>query len=96
MGRITQKDLENLVNRINVETGNNVCSHTKNADGTYTANVGTYLIDYAYGGVTMYKVTNAGGGVSEVFGSGHMTKSSLYNHMRAFIAGVEERDIIIK
>ena len=80
MARTTQKDLEGLLVRINKDT---VDSHR-------------YVLDYAYGGVTMYKVTNAGGGVSEVFGSGHMTKSSLYNHMRAFIAGVEERDIIIK
>ena len=80
MARTTQKDLEGLLVRINKDT---VDSHR-------------YVLDYAYGGVTMHKVTNAGGGVSEVFGSGHMTKSSLYNHMRAFIAGVEERDIIIK
>lgn len=86
MGRITQKDLENLVNSINIATNNNVCSHTKNADGTYTTNIGTYLIDCAYGGVALHQSISSGG-VREVF-SGHMPKRELFNKMHAFLSGI--------
>ena len=81
MEQITEKDLEGLLERINKNTTD---SHR-------------YILDYTYGGVTMHKVTNAGGRVSEVFGAGHMRRPRLYDLMRAFIAGVEgARDIIIK
>jgi hypothetical protein len=43
----------------------------------------------AYGGVALHRMYNAGGGVSDVFGSGHMSKRELYGRMHAFIRGME-------
>lgn len=87
MDRITQKQLEALASSINVATGNNVCSHTKNAEGTYTTNVGNYHLDYAYGGITLHQTVNSSGGVREIF-AGHMPKRELFDRMHAFLAGI--------
>ena len=89
MERITNKDLENLVMRINKITNSPETPYTKSDTG-FKANIGNYHIDGAYGGVSLHRMHSEGGGVNEVFGCGHITKKDLYNRMRAFINGLSE------
>lgn len=85
--RITNAHLNGLCHWLNVCTGN---PHTycQNTD-TFTANVGHYYIDRAYGGVALCQVLNESGGVVDVLGSGHVTKRDLWNRMQAFSRGLE-------
>jgi len=88
--RITQKDLENLVNRINEATKSPNTSWTKNADGKMKANIDNYHLSYAYGGVALHRMTNDGGGVDDVFRCGHVTKRELYSKLDAYLLGLSK------
>jgi len=88
MERITDKILNNLADRINEVTKNPITSYTKYKNGKMKSNVGNYYIDWAYGGVALYQMTNEVGGVADVFGSGYTTKRDLYNRLRAFLEGM--------
>ena len=88
MERITQKDLEYLVKRINEVTGSPAEPYTKKSDIDISANIGNYHLDYAYGGVSLERMTNKHGAVSLISGNGHSTKRELYNWMQAFLAGI--------
>ena len=65
--RVAEKDLENIVARINRMTGSPLTAYTKSADKPVESNIGHYHLDYAYGGVTLYRMANtaAGGGLSD-------------------------------
>lgn len=76
---ITQKDLENVVNRLNRITGNPEIPNY--------STVGAYDLNYAYGGVALHKYTSEHGAVKDIFGY-HMPKRELYNHMQAYIEGI--------
>ena len=89
MQRITDKDLNATVARINQIMGANPEPYTKDSDGKYRANIGTYHISGAYGGKALFKMISEGGGVNDVFGYGHITKRELYERMQAFIRGLE-------
>jgi hypothetical protein len=91
MERITQKNLEYLVKRINEITGSPAESWTRKSNGDYSANVGNYHLDYAYGGVSLERMTRTTGSVNMISGIGHVPKRELYNWMRAFLAGIELR-----
>lgn len=86
--RITDKDLENLVDWINKLTGNPLQSYTKTESG-YKSNIGNYHISGAYGGVTIYQMITDGGGVRDVLYCGFTTERDLYNRLQAFIKGIE-------
>lgn len=88
MTRITDKDLEAVAFRINSILKQPTESYTQR-DGKHRANVGNYHISHAYGGVSLHRMHNEGGGVADVFGCGHVTKRELYGRMQAFIRGVE-------
>jgi hypothetical protein len=83
--RITQKDLEYQVATINEITKSP--AQPWNAE-TKKANIGNYHLSYAYGGVTLHRMVNEGGGVTTPLGSGYRTKRELYEKMHAFIAGL--------
>ena len=88
MNRITQKDLEYLVKRINEVTGSPIATCTKNEiTSRYSWNIGNYHLDYAYGGVQLVQTVNEHGGISTVSGYYHGTKRELYNWMQAFLVG---------
>ena len=73
MTRITLKrDLEQLTRRINA---------------ILEQKTDTYLLSYAYGGVSLHR-RGDGGGITDVFGSGHITKRDLYGRISAFIDGL--------
>jgi len=89
MERITQSQLESIVERINRTTNSPLTSWTKDSSGKCTANIGNYHLDYAYGGVSLERMVSPGGGVQDVFRCGHVTKRELANRMWAFLEGIE-------
>ena len=75
--RITQKDLDILVSDINAQNGiTNAVWNT----------VGSYRLDYAYGGVKLVKTTSEGGGITNVSPDGYGTKKQLYTFLRGMLA----------
>lgn len=90
MNRITDKYLEAVVARINAAMGTPCEPYTQNADGHgFRANIGCYHLSHAYGGVSLHQMSNASGGVRDVFGCGHVPKRDLGNRMHAFLAGID-------
>ena len=89
MYRITEKMLENQVRVLNNITGNEPSPYTKGQGG---ANINTFLLDHAYGGVALYQICNEGGGVNDIFNNGHMTKRELHGRIDAFIKGIEYKN----
>lgn len=88
--RINQADLYNVLRRINDTTGNQQEAWTKQEDGTFKANPGTYVLDWAYGGVQLAQLVNDGGGERNITGRG--TKRETYHKMHAFLNGLAARD----
>ncbi len=88
--RITTRDLEQLCRVIN-RTANGTIEEpwTRDESGNLRATIGVYVIDGAYGGWELHRISTPGGGVSDVFRCGHVSKRDLYNRMRAFIDGLE-------
>ena len=84
--RITNSDLEYLAKRINEVTGNNIEPWTRE-NGRSRANIGTYYISGAYGGVELVQMVSVGGGVDAISKDGHDTKRKLHSFMTAYLAG---------
>jgi hypothetical protein len=57
-------------------------------DGKWTANVGNYHISGAYGGYCLHRMSNEGGGASDVFSCGHISARELAGLMSAHMAGL--------
>ena len=91
MERITESQLNAIVERINRTTNSPMESWTKQGDGTFKANIGNYHLDYAYGGVSLERMVSDGGGVQDVFRCGHVTKRELANRMWAYCEGLETK-----
>jgi len=89
MQRVTKKDLEMVMARINKVTGNPETVYTRK-DGTYQANPGCYHLSWAYGGVCLEQMSNEGGGVRTILHTGYTTKSRLMEAMQAYLKGLEE------
>ena len=84
--RITQKDLEELTQRINEMTENPLEPFTQSEDGKFHRNPGNYHLSYAYGGVTLHQM-GAKGGIREII-AGYRPKRELYEKMQSLIAGL--------
>jgi hypothetical protein len=84
MNRVTEKDLEAIVNRINRITGSPAEPYINGK-----AQPGNYHISHAYGGVCLHRMSNTGGGVSSPLSIGHIPKRELAALMYAFINGLE-------
>jgi len=91
MERITRKQLDYLVNRINEVTGSPLTNYTKTDDGKFIANIGHYYISGAYGGVKLDRICSEGGGCSSISTDGFGTKRQLHTWMRAFLLGLSEK-----
>ena len=92
MQRITEKQLQAVVDRINRETNSPMATYTNTViDGksSYDANLGNYHLSFAYGGVSLHRMCNKGGGVQDVLRIGHVSKRELYNHCHAFLRGLD-------
>lgn len=79
--RITNRQLENMVEAINTVYGHAIEPYT---DGK--ANIGTYYIDGAYGGVKLVQLVSDGGGVRNVSPNGYGTKRELYTFLNGMLA----------
>ncbi len=86
----TQKDLARLCQRINVACGNPVDPIEPNPSGKgYRWIVGCYHVSSAYGGVCLEKITSEGGGTTDIFSVGYVSKSVLERLMQAYLQGIE-------
>jgi hypothetical protein len=92
MQRITEKQLESLVQWVNELTNSPATSYTRAEDGKLSANIGNYHLYYAYGGVNLHRMTNTGGGVNTPLGEGTRTKRELFNQLHAFINGLRAKN----
>lgn len=72
--RITTKDLESLISRLN---GNKPITWDT---------IGAYRLDQAYGGVKLVQVTSEGGGIREISCDGYGTKRQLYTFLMGMLA----------
>jgi len=86
--RISIKDLEGLVNRLNTVTGNNQNPWNRE---TKKSNIGTYTLDGAYGGWALYQIDNESGGVRDISQCGHASKRELYSIIRSYLNGIEAK-----
>ena len=91
MRRITEKQLEAVVQRINTMTGNPLHSWEQVTESSgrvrNVAQIGNYHLDWAYGGVMLVQMMNTGGGIITVTGRG--TKRECYDQLQAFLCGYE-------
>ena len=91
MQRITEKQLEYLVERINTVTGNPLKSWVQVTEQSgkvrNVAQIGNYHLDWAYGSVMLVQMDNAGGGIHTI--TGRCTKRECYDQMQAFLRGIE-------
>ena len=85
--RATKKDLARQVELINQMMCQKTEGWTRQEDGTLQCNVGTFVLDYAYGGVALAQLVNDGGGERTILPRG--TKAQLLAGMRAFLAGLD-------
>ena len=88
MDRITNKQLEMLVSYLNEVTESPATPYTRVND-KLRANIGNYHISGAYGGVTLHRMMNEGGGVTTPLSCGYTTKRDLYNRLHTMIKGIE-------
>jgi hypothetical protein len=84
MNRVTEKDLQAIVDCINRITGSPSAPYI---DGK--AQIGNYHLSHAYGGVCLHRMCNDAGGVTSPLSTGHIPKRELAALMYAFINGLE-------
>tara|TARA_R110000744_G_scaffold64675_2_gene133067 strand:- start:366 stop:638 length:273 start_codon:yes stop_codon:yes gene_type:complete len=90
MTRITVKDLEGVVSRLNRLTDNPDTTWTRNAEGKLKANIGNYHLSGAYGGYALHQNMSDGRGITDIF-NGHMPKRELYNLIHAYLNGIDAK-----
>jgi hypothetical protein len=83
MNRITEKQLQAVIDRLNRITNSPAAPYI---DGK--AQVGNYHLSHAYGGVCLHRMHNENGGVSSPLSVGHVSKRELAGLLYAFIAGI--------
>ena len=88
MYRITKKDLENGIARLNRLAGTPPEPYTKHANGKWSPNAGNYHLSGAYGGYQVMQMVESGG-CSCPIGAGHVPKRECYETLHAFIKGIE-------
>lgn len=89
MERISEKDLENVVLRINRAAGTPL-TYATSIGNDRVINIGHYHLDFAYGGVKLVQTMNHGGGIRNITTSGYGTKRELYHQLHAYLAGIED------
>jgi len=85
---ITKEHLENKIELLN-EITNSPSSPYTTINGKLKSNINNYHLAGAYGGVTVHRMANPGGGVYTPFGCGYVTKKELYIRLTSFIDGYE-------
>ena len=92
--RITNKQIEAQIERLNTVTNSPTAPYTRAEDGTLRANIGNHHLSGAYGGVCVHRMVNTSGGVSSPISCGHIPKRELYEKLVSYIAGIEAGKII--
>ena len=87
MQTITKKFLEAQIERLNIETNNPPAPYVRDGE-KFTAQLGNYHLSGAYGGYSLHRMETDGGGASDVFGSGHLTKRDLSARISAMMCGI--------
>ena len=89
MQRITDKQLQAIVDRINRTMGTPATPYKPYdpAVGRAQPNAKCYHLSHAYGGVSLHQMSEREGctGARDVFGRGHMPKRELAELMHAFL-----------
>jgi hypothetical protein len=85
--RITRAHLEAKARTLNGMTKSPVEPY-RTVDGKAVANVGNYHISGAYKGYCLHRMTTEGGGVSDVFNTGHISARELAGLMSAYMVGL--------
>lgn len=88
MQRITIKDLETVCEQINKTLSMPLEPYTRDKSGKLRANIGNFHLSGAYGGWGLHRMNNQGGGISDVLGSGYISKKELYYQMKAYLRGL--------
>lgn len=87
MERITEKQLQAVIDRLNRTTNSPIASYTETDKG-YKTNVGNYHLDYSYGRVAVVRMHNTGGGIESILPGG-TTKRECYEQLHAYLKGIE-------
>lgn len=87
MERITIGTLKLKVDYLNRITGSPETSYTRK-NGQFKANPGNYHISGAYGGWSLERMHNEGGGVESII-SGFRPKRELFELICAYVKGIE-------
>jgi hypothetical protein len=80
--RITRKQLQSVVDRINAITNSPSEPYTRQEDGSLKENKGCFFLSGAYGGWCIYRDG------SQVIWSGHIPLRDAYEQAHAFIRGL--------
>ena len=86
MNRITEKQLQAVVDRLNRITGSPLVPYVGRE-----AQIGNYHLSHAYGGVCLHRMYNEGGGVTSPLSTGHIPKRELMGLLHAFINCIESQ-----
>lgn len=87
MERVTMKQLEAVVRRINEACATPAKPYERVGD-RFVPQAKCYHLSGAYGGYALHQMCDTGSGVRDLFG-GHMPKRELYELMHAFLRGIE-------
>ena len=87
--RVTKMALANVLDRINAAAGQNLKPYSCDEDGNWTANVGSYILDWSYGQPRLVQLVTDGGGERDISKRG--TKREVLEWMRMFEKGLEAR-----
>jgi hypothetical protein len=90
MNRVTDKQLQAVVDRLNRITGSPLEPYAK-VDGRYVTQIGCYHLSHAYGGVCLHRMHNESGAVSSPLSTGHVAKRELLGLLHAYISGIESQ-----
>jgi hypothetical protein len=95
MERITIKHLSHVVALLNDAAGAAREPYTRDEQGQFRANVGTFTIDRAYGGFRLERIATEGGGASDISPRG--TAREVYTFINGMLEGIERaRDVMRK
>lgn len=91
--RITVKQLENLVKRLNILTDSPMETWARDENGKLKSNIGNFHLSGAYGKHCVHRIMNEGGGVDTPIISYHVSKRELFEKMNSFIDGLKFSNI---
>ena len=88
MQTITIKFLKAQVDRLNRETNRPSTPYVREGE-KLIAQIGNYHLSGAYGGYSLHRMETDGGGMSDVFGCGHISKRDLSARISAMMCGID-------